>query len=73
MTVYSIFYILTVTGNPSMHLLHVWRGKWWQCTLSVLELIPNIKIFAWATITSLYSKEKNNVIIVKKSKERDKL
>ena len=40
---------LTVTGNPSMHLISVWEGKWGQRTVSVLELVPNIGIFARAT------------------------
>ena len=50
---------LTVTGNPSMHLLCVWGGKWGQRTISVLELVPNVEIFAWAIGTSFHSIEKN--------------
>ena len=51
---------LTVTGNPSMHSLHVWGGgKWGQGIVSVLELVTNIRIFAWTIGTSLHSWEKN--------------
>ena len=34
-------------------------GKWGQRTVFVLELVPNIGVFAWATGTSLHSREKN--------------
>ena len=50
---------LTITGNLSMHLLSVWEGKWRQCTVSVLELVPSIGIFAWVTGISYHSIEKN--------------
>ena len=39
--------------------LRVWGGKWRQPTVSVLELVPNIRVFAWATKTLLHSREKN--------------
>ena len=29
----------------------IWGGKWGQCTVSVLDLVPNIGISAWATGT----------------------
>ena len=42
-----------------MHSLRVWRGKWEQRTVSVLELVATIGIFPWATGKSLHSMEKN--------------
>ena len=50
---------LTITGNQSMHSLHVWGDKWGQCTVSVLKWVSNIGIFAWATGTLLHLMEKN--------------
>ena len=55
---YILPHKLTITGNPSIHLPCVWGGKWGQSTVSILKLVPNIGIFAWATETSLHSREK---------------
>ena len=42
-----------------MHFLRVWGEKWGQCTVPILELVPNTVIYAWATKTSLRSMEKS--------------
>ena len=34
---YILLHKLTVTGNPSMHSLHIWKDKWRQHTVSVLK------------------------------------
>ena len=39
--------------------LRVWRGKWGERTVSVVELVPNNRIFAWPTGTYLHSTETN--------------
>ena len=55
---YIFSHKLTIARNSSMHSLCICIGKWGLDTVSVLELVPSIKIIAWATGTSLHSMEK---------------